>query len=355
SRELGGYWEVVGKVLESRGSGGVKGRVGERVLRVSKEGAQSMIVDVSDNEIKRAMFDIDYSKAPGKNARQIEKDSKFQYHFGCKSLKLVHVCFADDLLVMCHGDTSYVEVIKKALDEFNTCSGLLPNSAKSTTFFGGLCDKEREAITNILPFTTGKLPVRYFGVSLIAKRLSVKDCGNLIDRIRSKITNWKNKGKSIWEISMGSADIWGWKNLLTIRDLIRDNVKSIIVLVEEIADRNIWRDRNGQDMKFSVHTAYNDMTDQHPVILITSSSSVLSQKIYELRSIVRRIAFAACIYSIWQERNGRIFRDERKNYDEVFKSIVNKVRHRLLGLTVKDSLAVRDTESKWGISCRRIK
>ncbi|GJV99439.1 RNA-directed DNA polymerase, eukaryota, reverse transcriptase zinc-binding domain protein [Tanacetum coccineum] len=50
--------------------------------------------------------------------RQIEKDSKFQYHFRCKSLKLVHVCFADDLLVMCHGDTSSVEVIKRALDDF---------------------------------------------------------------------------------------------------------------------------------------------------------------------------------------------------------------------------------------------
>ncbi|GKE20007.1 RNA-directed DNA polymerase, eukaryota, reverse transcriptase zinc-binding domain protein [Tanacetum coccineum] len=65
-------------------------------------------------------------------AKTIEKDLKFQYHFGCKSLKLVNVCFADDLLVMCHGDTSSVEVIKRALDEFSASSGLLPNSSKST-------------------------------------------------------------------------------------------------------------------------------------------------------------------------------------------------------------------------------
>ncbi|GKG23655.1 RNA-directed DNA polymerase, eukaryota, reverse transcriptase zinc-binding domain protein [Tanacetum coccineum] len=31
--------------------------------------------------------------------RQIERDPSFQYHYGCKQLKLVHICFADDLLV----------------------------------------------------------------------------------------------------------------------------------------------------------------------------------------------------------------------------------------------------------------
>ncbi|GKB11322.1 hypothetical protein Tco_0845245 [Tanacetum coccineum] len=71
-------------------------------------------------------------------------------------------------------------------------------------------------------------------------------------------------------------------------------------------------------------------------------------------SIIRRTDFVACIYSIWQERNGRIFREARRNCDEVFKSIVDKVKHRLLGLTVKDSPAVRNTDSKWGISCRKI-
>ncbi|GKC71408.1 RNA-directed DNA polymerase, eukaryota, reverse transcriptase zinc-binding domain protein, partial [Tanacetum coccineum] len=41
---------------------------------------------------------------------------------------------------------------------------------------------------------------------------------------------------------------------------------AVLVLVDEIADRIIWKDRNGKDMKFSVHTAYNDMIDQHPVV-----------------------------------------------------------------------------------------
>ncbi|GKD74349.1 RNA-directed DNA polymerase, eukaryota, reverse transcriptase zinc-binding domain protein [Tanacetum coccineum] len=210
--------------------------------RISDEAVERMIADVSDKEIKKAMFEIDDTKAPGpdgftakawsiigtdvckavreffmsgrmlagftlnvngertgynKGGRglrqgdpiQIKKDSKFQYHFGCKSLKLIHVCFADDLLVMSHGDTNSVQVIKRTLDEFSACSGLLPNNSKSTVFFGSLCEEERNAITNVLPFATGKLPVRYLGVPLIAKRLSVKDCGSLLDKIKSMVKN----------------------------------------------------------------------------------------------------------------------------------------------------------------------
>nr|GEU67293.1 hypothetical protein [Tanacetum cinerariifolium] len=70
--------------------------------------------------------------------RQIEKETRFQYHFGCKAIKLTHVCFAEDLLVMCHGDSKSVMVIKNALDEFSACSGLMPNNSKSSVFFGSL-------------------------------------------------------------------------------------------------------------------------------------------------------------------------------------------------------------------------
>ncbi|GJZ14078.1 RNA-directed DNA polymerase, eukaryota, reverse transcriptase zinc-binding domain protein, partial [Tanacetum coccineum] len=205
--------------------------------------------------------------------RQIESDPKFQYHFGCKSMKMVHVCFADDLLVMCHGDSDYVKVIKKALDEFCSCSGLLPNNSK----------------------------IRYLGVPLIAKRLSVKECGCLLDKIKNKVKNWKNKSlsyagrlqliavvlesihvywasvfllpitvineinkllkgfygirviqlkvkwvhsvklrnKSIWEVSADINDSWGWKILLTIRDLIVNNVKCI---VGNGNDTSLWFD-----------------------------------------------------------------------------------------------------------------
>ncbi|GKA59381.1 RNA-directed DNA polymerase, eukaryota, reverse transcriptase zinc-binding domain protein [Tanacetum coccineum] len=194
--------------------------------------------------------------------KEIEEEPNFQYHFGCKAIKFSHVCFADDLLVMCHGDPTSATVIKKDLEQFSTCSG--------------------------------KLPVRYLGVPLIAKRLGVNECGCLVDKIKSRIHNWKNRylsyagrlqliavvlesihvywalvpkdkgglrlknlqtwnyallskhvwniatkkdslwvkwvhsvklrGKSFWEIKEEKEDSWGWKNLLIIRDQVKDNI-----------------------------------------------------------------------------------------------------------------------------------
>ncbi|GJT28126.1 RNA-directed DNA polymerase, eukaryota, reverse transcriptase zinc-binding domain protein [Tanacetum coccineum] len=191
--------------------------------KLSPDVADKMISSISDAEIKRSMFDIDDSKAPGPDEngeldhamcnycsfftlningdrvgyfkggrglrqgypistylftlimevfslimlREIDKEPWFQYHFGCKSLKVSHVCFANDLLVMCHGDTTFVGVIKRALNEFSVCSGLHPKHSKSIVFFGSMKDDECSAISAILPFVTSKLPVRYLGVPLI--------------------------------------------------------------------------------------------------------------------------------------------------------------------------------------------
>ncbi|GJT05641.1 hypothetical protein Tco_0840103 [Tanacetum coccineum] len=84
-----------------------------------------------------------------------------------QGLKVSHVCFANDLLVMCHGDTTCVGVIKRDLDEFNACSGLHPNHSKSTVFFGSMKEDECSHIYSYSPLVIGKLPVRYLSVPLI--------------------------------------------------------------------------------------------------------------------------------------------------------------------------------------------
>ncbi|GJV40060.1 RNA-directed DNA polymerase, eukaryota, reverse transcriptase zinc-binding domain protein [Tanacetum coccineum] len=69
-----------------------------------------------------------------------------------------HLCFADDLLMFCHGDTESVKVIKSALDEFSKVSNLIPNMGKSTIFFDKMADEDVPALAptrsddQILPF-----------------------------------------------------------------------------------------------------------------------------------------------------------------------------------------------------------
>ncbi|GKB20826.1 pescadillo [Tanacetum coccineum] len=59
--------------------------------------------------------------------QKIKEDNSFKYHHGCKSLKISHLCFADDLLVICHGDVNSIKVINRALDTFSDVSSLHPN------------------------------------------------------------------------------------------------------------------------------------------------------------------------------------------------------------------------------------
>ncbi|GKF76101.1 RNA-directed DNA polymerase, eukaryota, reverse transcriptase zinc-binding domain protein, partial [Tanacetum coccineum] len=66
--------------------------------------------------------------------RNVKRNPKFQYHYGYKNMEITHVCFADDLLVLCHGDADSVKVVRETIDEFGECSGLLPNFNKSTIF-----------------------------------------------------------------------------------------------------------------------------------------------------------------------------------------------------------------------------
>ncbi|GJV60166.1 RNA-directed DNA polymerase, eukaryota, reverse transcriptase zinc-binding domain protein [Tanacetum coccineum] len=70
-----------------------------------------------------------------------------------------------DLLVFCHGDTKSVNIIKETLEEF-------------------------------IPFGVGKLPMKYLGVPLITKKITANNCKPLVEKVKSRILNWRNKALS---------------------------------------------------------------------------------------------------------------------------------------------------------------
>nr|GEZ16883.1 hypothetical protein [Tanacetum cinerariifolium] len=94
--------------------------------------------------------------------REIDMNPSFRFHWQCKELKLTHLCFANDLLLLCNGDSNSVAILKNAISIFGGLSGLLLNFSKSTIFL----------------------------------RLYVKDCSLLIDKARKRLLDWKNKSLS---------------------------------------------------------------------------------------------------------------------------------------------------------------
>ncbi|KAK3189472.1 hypothetical protein Dsin_029033 [Dipteronia sinensis] len=67
-------------------------------------------------------------------AKRIEDSPSFKFHWRCDKIKLSHICFSDDLIMLCHGSLSSARVVKAALEEFSLLSGLHANHAKSNIF-----------------------------------------------------------------------------------------------------------------------------------------------------------------------------------------------------------------------------
>lgn len=128
--------------------------------------------------------------------RNVEEAESFKYHPKCGNLKMINLCFADDLIMFSHGNKDSVLVLTKALYEFRCVSGLVSSIAKSTVFFANVSDMVKKTILDFLPFEEGFLPMKYLGVPLISTRLFYKDCKVLVEKVKNRLGDWRNKSLS---------------------------------------------------------------------------------------------------------------------------------------------------------------
>nr|GEX01907.1 hypothetical protein [Tanacetum cinerariifolium] len=125
--------------------------------------------------------------------RKVCLSDSFRYHKHCEELNIINVCFADDLFLFSRGDVDSKKVIIDSLNEFKAVSVLLSSTPKSTAFFCNVLNHVKIGILNIMPFSEGKLPVKYLGVLLISSRILNKDYTFLVEKACNKINDWKNK------------------------------------------------------------------------------------------------------------------------------------------------------------------
>lgn len=76
-------------------------------------------------------------EALSRSLRETSKVSSFKFHPKCKQLGVVHLAFADDLLIFCKGHIPSLKLIKNCLEEFSKASGLRANLDKSQCFIAG--------------------------------------------------------------------------------------------------------------------------------------------------------------------------------------------------------------------------
>ncbi|KAL0295918.1 UNVERIFIED_CONTAM: hypothetical protein Sangu_3177600 [Sesamum angustifolium] len=93
---------------------------------------------------------------------RINEAADFQYHWKCKDIGLINLCFADDVLLFCKAH--------------------LPSIMQ-----------ERQQILDYLGFQEGSLPVKYLGIPLTSSRLTIADCRPLIDKVDARLAGWNNQ------------------------------------------------------------------------------------------------------------------------------------------------------------------
>lgn len=120
--------------------------------------------------------------------KAVEK-KQIGYHPRCKNILLSHLCFADDVLVFTDGTKRSVEGILEVFKDFASVSGLKISLEKSTMYTAGLQESTKEDILTTFPFSSGQLPVRYLGLYLLTKRMTVNDYLLLVEKVRKRMSS----------------------------------------------------------------------------------------------------------------------------------------------------------------------
>ena len=115
------------------------------------------------------------------------------YHPRCQNIMLTHLCFADDLIVFTDGSKRSIEGVLRIFEEFAEASGLKISLEKSTLYIAGTTSNEAEDILKDFPLVSGQLPVRYLGLPLLTKRMTVHDYLPLVKRVRKRMKSWTGR------------------------------------------------------------------------------------------------------------------------------------------------------------------
>ncbi|KAE8654519.1 hypothetical protein F3Y22_tig00117048pilonHSYRG00574 [Hibiscus syriacus] len=302
---------------------------------------------------------------PDKGARGV-----FGYHPKCKRIGLTHLFFADDLLIFCKGSIDSIMGVQAVLDHFYFMSGLKLNASK--------CEI-------------------YLGVTLVTKKLAVKDCQALIDKLRAKLSLWANKRLSFagrnadfWQMEIPTNASWSFKYLLKIRPDVahlfsgqfpgripKFSIIAWMSMLNRLPTR-VWlvqigltietdkcllcgtvaeiRDRLFFECSF-VKELWGFILELCGISRGASSwdgELAWATRLFKSKSLIMRVlklAWTGHVYDIWMERNNRLFGRRIISKEDMLGDIKQTIRIRLQDLSFNriDSSNVVICD-KWGIA-----
>ncbi|KAK4381921.1 putative mitochondrial protein [Sesamum angolense] len=171
---------------------------------------------------------------------RVQNAAHFQYHWKCKELGILNLCFADDVLLFCKAHTPSIQVLKDTLNEFAALSGLNVNPEKSQIILSRAVQQDRKQIIECLGFQEGFLPVRYLGVPLTSSRLTIADCRPLITKIDARLAG--KMRKFLWQgpNRRGNAKV-AWDQICKPKEEGGLGIRSMTVSNRALMLKQLWR------------------------------------------------------------------------------------------------------------------
>ncbi|WMV60256.1 hypothetical protein MTR67_053641 [Solanum verrucosum] len=156
---------------------------------------------------------------------------QFQFHPRCKKLGVVHICFADDLLMFCKADITSIKLLQAAFVKFSSVSVLQATIEKSSIYMSGVKPEFKLTILQTLGFCEGTLPFIYLGVSLSSKKLTTDQWLPLVEKITQKMKCWSAKllsyaGRLQWIKSIVFGKKTNWAHVFLLPKKIMKHVES---------------------------------------------------------------------------------------------------------------------------------
>ncbi|XP_062089662.1 uncharacterized protein LOC133796198 [Humulus lupulus] len=171
----------------------------------------------------------------------------FRFHPMCKSLKIINLCFADDLVIFCKANYGSVQIIKQMFDDFCNSSGMKANLSKSQVFFGGISAQDKTQLQEVLHLEEGSFPLKYLGIPMRPTKWKEADCGEILKKIKLHLHTWSSRHLSyagkvqlITSVLLGLRNYW--MNIFLLP-------QSVIKEVEKLCMWFLWG-HNGSKSNF---------------------------------------------------------------------------------------------------------
>ncbi|XP_074289178.1 uncharacterized protein LOC141614321 [Silene latifolia] len=125
----------------------------------------------------------------------------FRFHPLCRHTRLNHhLLFAYGLLMFCKGTKTSIMWILRSLSTFFNASSLTMNKDKTEIYLNGVPSNVIDNILQVLGFHQSRLPFKYLGVPISAKKLTKTEGMKLNDKIVARIKGLGNRHLSAWRL-----------------------------------------------------------------------------------------------------------------------------------------------------------